>query len=546
MKKLKGLNNRLYNVIFHTHTVAGIVISFALFVIFYAGAFSLFRYELKQWENPAMRKPPIENPNLDQAFMIADSIYDIDRHQIATIYPPNKINPLIRIYGALNNSQDRNYMATYVDPETGNVQDILNPVTTLSETIYHLHYFDQIPVVGLYLAGFIALFFLFATVTGILIHWRNLLTKFYAFINEGKWKVIWTNAHTVLGVLGLPFQIIYAITGAFYGLLTLILLPTVFLIYGGDVNKVYEIGQPHRGIEVREDAKDVDHMSLSVLSKTIEANYPNHHIVRIQVMNYGKEDAVGAWSIDNDKGITSPGIITYQLSNGKLLEEYSVFPHNKSYESSVLDFMFKLHFASFGGLFMKIIYFILSMITCFMIISGVMIWRKARDTNQYSYQQRLFHHRVTKIYLAICLSLFPAFATIFLANKMVPLDLANRSFYVNVLFFSSWLLMTIIGSFWNKYSLQNRNFLLFGGLLSLMIPVVNGLQTRHWIWEVWSDFPWVAYIDVFWLATGCIALYTGLGVLKVKPTSDKPIKEKEQTTIKGPVNPKATKIKWAN
>ena len=30
--KLKGLGNRAYNVLFHTHTVTGIVISFALFV----------------------------------------------------------------------------------------------------------------------------------------------------------------------------------------------------------------------------------------------------------------------------------------------------------------------------------------------------------------------------------------------------------------------------------------------------------------------------------------------------------------------------------
>ena len=49
--KLKGLGNRAYNVMFHTHTVAGIVISFALFVIFYAGAFSLFRHDVAQWEN---------------------------------------------------------------------------------------------------------------------------------------------------------------------------------------------------------------------------------------------------------------------------------------------------------------------------------------------------------------------------------------------------------------------------------------------------------------------------------------------------------------
>lgn len=65
MKKLKGLGKKNYNVLFHTHTVAGIVISFALFVIFYAGAFSLFRHEIAQWENPDMRQEVIEDFDYD-------------------------------------------------------------------------------------------------------------------------------------------------------------------------------------------------------------------------------------------------------------------------------------------------------------------------------------------------------------------------------------------------------------------------------------------------------------------------------------------------
>ncbi|MEM9259429.1 MAG: PepSY-associated TM helix domain-containing protein, partial [Bacteroidota bacterium] len=53
--KLKGLGKRLYNIFFHTHTVAGITISAGLFVIFYAGSFALFRGEIYRWENPEAR-----------------------------------------------------------------------------------------------------------------------------------------------------------------------------------------------------------------------------------------------------------------------------------------------------------------------------------------------------------------------------------------------------------------------------------------------------------------------------------------------------------
>ncbi len=44
------LNKRNYNVLFHTHTVSGITISVLLYVIFFAGAFALFKDEITAWE----------------------------------------------------------------------------------------------------------------------------------------------------------------------------------------------------------------------------------------------------------------------------------------------------------------------------------------------------------------------------------------------------------------------------------------------------------------------------------------------------------------
>lgn len=78
MKKLKGLGNRAYNVMFHTHTVAGIVISFALFIIFYAGAFSLFRHEITQWENPNARYEIQSDFDYEKAIKKIDKSYEID------------------------------------------------------------------------------------------------------------------------------------------------------------------------------------------------------------------------------------------------------------------------------------------------------------------------------------------------------------------------------------------------------------------------------------------------------------------------------------
>ncbi|MEM9936260.1 MAG: PepSY domain-containing protein, partial [Bacteroidota bacterium] len=368
----------------------------------------------------------------------------------------------------------------------------------------------------------VALFFLFASVTGILIHWRNLLTKFYSFIKEGKWKLIWTNAHTVLGVIGLPFQVMYAITGAFFGLLVLILLPAVFLKYDGDVEKVYGKIIPFYGVEVNEEAPASDNYTIIDLFKQVKADYPDHTFTRTQILNYGKEDALILFALDDAEEIHAAGSIVMNMKSGEVVEKYSQFPQKRTYSYAVVDYIFKLHFASFGGFFMKLVYFVMAMITAFMIISGVLLWREARNNNRYTYKQKLFHHRVTKAYLAICLGLFPAFGVLFLANKLVPWEMEGRAELVEQIFLLGWLLLTIMGLFWNKYSQQNRNYLIIGGVLSILIPIANGVMTGGWIWNMWGPYPWVAYVDMFWLFAGLTALLLSLFVLKVKDDSDKP------------------------
>jgi uncharacterized iron-regulated membrane protein len=543
--KLKGLGTRAYNALFHTHTVAGIVISFALFVVFYAGAFALFRHEIVQWENPDMRQALKQDVSLDEAIAKVNEVFDLDFHEITNVYFPTKHSPVVYVYGARHDTDTTTErMAAYVNLDDMSVQNVREPLTTVGDTIYHLHFFDQIPArIGLYLAGFVSLFFLFSVITGLLIHWRNLLTKFYGFVKEAKWKVIWTNAHTVLGVIGLPFQVIYAVTGAFFGLLTLILLPSVLLIYDGDSSKVFEKVQPQLGIEVEENAPVAQHITLTELSKLIAKKYPEFQIVRAQLRNYGREDAVATLQIDDHRGMLSSGTISMSMKDGQILDKYSIYPNQKSYSNAVTDYIFKLHFATFEGPFIKVLYFILSMITCFMIISGVLIWRTARDNAQYSLKQRMFHHRVTKWYLSICLSMFPAFAIIFLANKLVPMDMPGRVGLVNQIFFLSWLGLTIVGYFWNKYSQQNRNFLIIGGFLSLLVPVVNGLSTGGWIWNMWGQYPSVVYVDVFWLLAGMTALYVSFFVLKVKRTSDIPEAIMPTKSSKKPGNGKYASVK---
>lgn len=518
--KLKALKPRLHNAMFHTHTVSGIVISFALFVCFYAGAVALFMDEIYRWENPEARfeSPNPHNIDYDKVLKVAtEKAANLDTSKRFSITPPNAKDPFIKFFGNAPKTKDDNgRFNAYINPITYEVIPFTEEKTHMARTIYELHYFKQIPTVGIFISGFVAFFFLFAIFTGILTHWKNIISKFYAFTTKGKWKQIWTNSHTSLGIVALPFQIVYAVTGALLGLSLLLLAPSAFLMFDGDTNKIIETIRPDAAITFDEDAKFINNgTNLNYVYTNVSSNYPDKKITFITANNYGKEDGAIIMRADDKTGISGDGIFIYNYKDGELKD--AIIPDYKSYTKGVYGILIKLHYATYGGIFLKIIYFILSMITCYIIVSGIMIWRTARDNPKYTDKQRKFHHRVTKIYLAICLSMFPAIALIFITNKIVPMALENRVLYVNSIFFLGWLLFSIIGLFWNNYRRLNRNYLAIGGLLSLCIPVLNGIVTGDWIWVALSQKQWlVASVDIVWVCTGITGIIVALVLSKKK------------------------------
>ena len=529
--KLKALKPRLHNVMFHTHTVSGIVISFALFVCFYAGAVALFMDELYQWENPEARIEPV-NPAMvdyDKAYeTIKNDIENFDPNATFGMVPPNKKNPLIEFYGGTKDPEGKTErFHSAINPVTYNVlSDGTEEKTHMARTIYELHYFHQIPIVGIYLSGLVAFFFLFAIFTGLLTHWKNMVNKFYAFTTKGKWKQIWTNGHISLGFITLPFQIIYAVTGALLGLSILLLAPSAFLMFNGDTSEVINAVRPGAGISYDENALSIENgIGFNEVYHKVDAAYPDTEVTYLYTNNFGKEDGTIGARIDNFKGIGGDGIFIYGHKDGKLLD--ATEPETRPYSKGTLAVLIKLHYATYGGIFLKIIYFILAMITCYIIISGVMIWRTARDKPSYTPKQRRFHHRVTKVYLSICLSMFPALALIFIGNKLVPMEMPGRVFYVNYIFFLGWLVLTIIGLFWNDYRKLNRNYILLGSILGLLIPIANGAVTGDWIWNTLLNGQFYVFsVDATWLIIGIFGIL--ICQLYLKGRSSENTKNKEE------------------
>lgn len=505
------MNNRHYNIYFHTHTVSGIVISVVLFVIFFAGSFSFFRDEIINWERSESTAVTREiKLDYNKALENLDKKYVLHGRKITISKPSIENRVAVYMEGSrdtLAPAKQKEGSFFYLDNKNFKSYTYEESYS-LGELLYRLHFLAQIPYpVGYYLSGFTALFFLFAIVTGLLLHWKKIVSNFYVFRPKEKLKTLWTDAHTALGMIGLPFQFVYAVTGAFFMIKLLIVAPAVMALYKGDQDKLYkelEYTDTDYKFEYKKLANPFD---VEQLINKAKSNWADFEITRVVIQNYGDVNmhVLVEGELPSHKKFTGIGKIVYRVSDGKEIARKNPITQN-GYLDVVKNVLYRIHFGDYGGYALKIVSFVLGIITCFVIISGVMIWLVARQKNNLPEKKRRFNAAVVRIYLAICLSMYPITALAFIGSKIFyPLSQSN----LFRLYFGGWLLLTIFFIIKKNDAFTNRFCLISGSILGFLIPITNGIVSGQWFWTSFMENKiQIFFIDVFWIVLASITLYT--------------------------------------
>lgn len=504
------MNNRNYNIYFHTHTVSGIVISVVLFVIFFAGSFSFFRDEIINWErSESVHITKNIQLDYDKALLHLDKEYTLQGRNISI--SKNSVERRVNIYlegtaDTLAPAKLKESAFFYLDTKNLKTYTYENSYS-LGEFLYRLHFLAQVPYpFGYYLSGFVALFFLFAIITGVLLHWNKIVTNFFIFRPKEKLKTLWTDAHTSLGMIGLPFQFVYAVTGAFFMIKLLIVAPSVIALYKGDQNKLYKDLEYTDPTYKWTNKKLATPFSIDQLVATAKSSWNDFEITRVYIQNYGDANmhVLVEGELKYDKKFTGIGKVIYKVANGTVVAQKDPLTQT-TYLDVVKNVLYRIHFGDYGGYALKIISFVLGIITCFVIISGVMIWLVARDKKNMPENKRRFNETVVRIYLAICLSMYPITALAFIATKVFhPLGQSN----IYSLYFIGWLTLALFFILKKNNAFTNKFSLVLGSILGFLIPVANGICTGNWFWKTFAqNQTQLFFIDLFWISLASITLY---------------------------------------
>ena len=512
------MKNRTYNIIFHTHTVSGIVISVVLYIIFFAGSFSFFRDEIVNWER-------------NQSVEITDDIQlDFDKaldslHQNYNLFGRDvelkKYYIEQRVAVSMSASKDsvtanktEGSKFFYLDTKN-NTEHTYDDSYSLGEFLYRLHFLAQVYYpIGYYLSGFVAFFFLFAIITGVIIHWKKIISNFYVFRPLAKLKAMWTDAHTTLGLIGLPFQFVYAVTGAFFMIKLLLVAPSVLFLYGGDDAKLYEdleYTHPHYKFENNAISSNFSVNSYVASTKKL---WNDFEVIEIHIFNYGDENmhVLVNGHLNYGSKFNGSGETIFNVKTGEIVSKKSPITKT-SYLDGVKNVLYRIHYGDYGGYPLKIISFILGLISCFVIISGVMIWLVARDKKNIPEKKRRFNERVVRIYLAICLSMYPITALSFIAVKVI--QPANSSF-IYYFYFIGWLLLLLFFMLKKDLHFINKYTLLSGSIIGFFIPISNGIMTGNWVWVSFINKQYqILFVDLFWIVLASITLWVSFKLKQV-------------------------------
>ncbi|HHP7238799.1 PepSY-associated TM helix domain-containing protein [Longibacter sp.] len=507
-KKLVG--PRAFKLFWDAHSVTGIVIGLALFVIFFAGAFALYRGELHAWADPGLRAsettlsadaitqplfvdaPPAQGSDVQVTYPLRDRTYFFVRYDT----PSGDSTRAVQAY--VNASTGEAFTPT-VENHVGR--------SALSEILYDLHFFGQAGIWGEIVSGLVAVFFLFAVVSGIIIHLRKLPKDWHTFRPRSTLRTKLADAHNVLGLVGLPFAAMYAITGAFLSLLVILLAPTVFVVFDGDRGAVndelagFEM-PPH---EVTGEA--VPMLPLSTYADGVPDTWHEHGIETATIIVHGWADDAGVVLVygETDNALTAAPRAALDAATGDVLAASNV--PTASALGGAAAAMTNLHYARLGTPVAKILFFFLALTTSAVILTGNILWILVRRPND-PRATPLLHRVLARLTVGIGCGLVAAVPLLFLTTSILPLDLPDLQFWEHMAMFGGWLVLTLAAFSGSSAVGAARWQLALAGVLSLLVPIASGFNgATPWV-SLANSWWGILTIDVGFLLMGLALLWT--------------------------------------
>jgi len=486
------LSRHAFVTFWDVHAWGGVLISLVVYAMFVGGTFTVFYGPLKAWQDP----PGVatELAAVDAAAARVAAEHGLAGKRVDVALPGTDRAPRARI-GFFDGS-------AYQELDLRDDGALAPRTSRLADVLYHLHilYHEDFPE-GFYVAGLFGVAFLVALVSGVVIHLKDLGRQLFRFRPDDRRRTLWSDLHKVLGVWGLPFQLMIALTGATICLAAIVTPHVARPAFGDDARGSTEL---YGGGDAPEPAgRAIATLPPSELAARARAAVPRLEPWWIQIGPYGDETAQAVVYGDVE-GRLSPRVkVRVRARDGAIvgIDDGADDPP----AARVMSTFTGLHFGGYGGLGLRVVYALLGLGGCLTIRSGNWIWltRRAR-------RARRGDRLLARLTLGFGAGMPIAIACMAWANRLLPAE-PGRGAAEAWTFFGT-LGVAVVGSLAAAPARRSWSRLLaLAGVGFTAIPVLSALTQPAHLFNGGGPLGWtVAGVDLGLAVLGVLLLGAAL------------------------------------
>ncbi|MCD7098548.1 PepSY-associated TM helix domain-containing protein [Stenotrophomonas sp. MMGLT7] len=446
------------------HSWVGLIAGMALFIAFYAGAITVFSHQLNDWPRPAAGTASAPEDPVPAAQALMDAV--LAQHPRAAesffLVLAGEHGPVPRLYWYEQTPQGD--FGHLFEPGADGAPRELPWRNGFVDFLYDLHFTAGLPrTFGTYLFGVVSILYGLALVSGVVIYAPVLLKDLFALRPGRNVKRLWQDAHNAIGMLSLPFHVVFAWSGAVLCLGLLLLSPFQYLVFGERLMPLLQVDfelTPH----VEAAAVPAQMLPVAELLARARAASPGLRPDSLSYHDAGDANArAEVYGSNDQRRLNTLGGVALEAATGKVLRVME--PHTMSPGVASLRGLQALHFGNFGHAPVQWLYFLLGLAGAFLFYSGNLLWVEARRKRRQP-GQPVRTQVMARLTVGVCLGCIAGVSALFVAARLLPPGQEKYVYYAVFLASVLWALLrpTARGA---------CELLLACALLTALVPLVS-------------------------------------------------------------------------
>ncbi len=457
------------------HTWSSLPFIWLLYAVFLTGTLSFFRAEIGYWLQPELHQAEVTSSEVSLQYALDYLQAKAPDAAQWRIDLPDDRTPELSLRWFEQGERPSRFggQSRHLDPSSG--EELTPRESRFADFLYRFH-FDLYAMprdLARWIVGIASLGMLIALITGIIIHKKIFIDFFTLRLNKGQRS--WMDLHNACSVLILPFHLMITLSGLF--LLMYLYMPWgVTAAFDGDFRAYRDSLGGRAGPTVEEVLPASAALQGGTLTQQIQRLHTDAQqrwtsgVASIQIQRpYSAaeielRERSGASILNQGRGER----LRYDSRAAELSIERSadINPTQATY-----NVFASLHQLLFAGPQQRWIYFIAGLIGTLMVASGAVLWivKRARKPGSESHKGM---NGVRHLNLSTLIGLPLAITAGLWANRLLPVELADRQLWEIRAFFIVWLLC-FLHPFFRTHRRAWQEQCLMTALLLVALPVYN-------------------------------------------------------------------------